>query len=262
MSTYIFDQAWSRELERHRSVEALWDEGTIAILAERVGPDATALELGAGGGSVARWLCDVVGSDGTVIAVDRDPRFLSADGRPNLTIAELDLDSHALEWIDLDLVHARLLLENLGHPAALLQEMVRVLRPGGWLVIEDFDFGLRLEHPQPPALASVDAALVADLRSMGGNPECGRQLLSWIASLDLEDRGAAGRAAVYSGGSPQAAARLLSLEARKHRLIQSGFVTSSEIDEAISALSSPSTTIISPLMVAAWGRKRRTPDDR
>jgi pimeloyl-ACP methyl ester carboxylesterase len=47
-----------------------------------------ALEVGAGGGSIAEWLCSVVGPDGPVIATDLETKFLSAIESPNLEVRE------------------------------------------------------------------------------------------------------------------------------------------------------------------------------
>jgi tRNA A58 N-methylase Trm61 len=44
------------------------------------------LEVGAGGGSIAEWLCRRVGRKGAVLATDLDTRFLYALDFPNLEI--------------------------------------------------------------------------------------------------------------------------------------------------------------------------------
>ncbi len=38
-----------------------------------------------------------------------------------------------------DLIHARLVLIHIPAREAVLERLVTALRPGGWLVIEDFD---------------------------------------------------------------------------------------------------------------------------
>lgn len=58
-------------------------------------------------------------------------------------------------------------------PAALLAEMARVVRPGGWIVAAaEPDWGGRLCHPEDKLTARMIAALQAD----GADPSAGRKL--------------------------------------------------------------------------------------
>ena len=74
---YLLDNAWREGRERLDAVEALLDPGSIALL-DRIGiePGCTCLELGAGGGSIAKWLSARVGATGQVVATDLDTRHL------------------------------------------------------------------------------------------------------------------------------------------------------------------------------------------
>src|SRR6516164_7895571 len=51
-----------------------------------VGPGWRCLDVGAGDGSVARWLAGRVGPRGRVVATDLNPRFLAGHGLPNLEV--------------------------------------------------------------------------------------------------------------------------------------------------------------------------------
>ncbi|MCA1843513.1 MAG: methyltransferase domain-containing protein, partial [Actinobacteria bacterium] len=97
------------------------------------------LEVGAGGGSVTRMLCNRVGPSGLVTAVDLDTRFVDELDENNLAVHQRDILAAGLPGRDYDLVHARLLLLHLPTREKLLEEMVSVLRPGGWLLVEDLD---------------------------------------------------------------------------------------------------------------------------
>src|ERR1700740_2592078 len=70
--------AFDDELGRLRLLEARYDPGTFRRLG-MFGPLAGArcLEVGAGAGSVARWLAAQAGPSGQVIATDTNPRFLT-----------------------------------------------------------------------------------------------------------------------------------------------------------------------------------------
>jgi ubiquinone/menaquinone biosynthesis C-methylase UbiE len=75
---YGLDNAWRDALARLRSLEDWLDPGTIRHLRARgAGAGWRCLEVGAGAGSVARWLSAAVGSGGDVLAIRacQDPRF-------------------------------------------------------------------------------------------------------------------------------------------------------------------------------------------
>ena len=59
--------------QRLESLEAWLDEGTIRILVARgLEPGCRCSEAGAGGGSIAAWLCGRVSPAGSVLATDLD----------------------------------------------------------------------------------------------------------------------------------------------------------------------------------------------
>jgi hypothetical protein len=71
-SRYVFDNAAEEQTrERFATLPRLYDPGTIRHLeALGVGAGWRCLEVGAGGGSVARWLAERVGPIGRVLATD------------------------------------------------------------------------------------------------------------------------------------------------------------------------------------------------
>src|ERR1051326_7830233 len=116
-STYVFDQAWRKELERLRSLEALFDPASRAHLAALgLSSGWHCLEVGCGARSLALWLADRVGPRGSVLAIDLDPRFLEAHGRTNLTVMRHDVTTDPLAPASFDLIHARAVVVNLQEP--------------------------------------------------------------------------------------------------------------------------------------------------
>src|SRR5512136_3036444 len=80
------------ELNRLRLVEEVYDPTTIRRL-EILRPSEgwKCLEVGAGAGSVARWLAVRVGPAGKAVATDIDVRFLIQISTPNLEIRRNDI---------------------------------------------------------------------------------------------------------------------------------------------------------------------------
>lgn len=76
-----------------------------------------------------------------MLATDLDPRFLDGHGRGNLAVIRHDVTRDTLEPASFDLIHARAVLIHIRERQAALARLVAALRPGGWLLIEDVDFG-------------------------------------------------------------------------------------------------------------------------
>src|SRR5690348_16766904 len=87
MADYLLGNRWREQRRRLAALEAWFDPGTIRHLeALGVAPGWRCLEVGAGGGSVARWLADRVSPQGHVLATDLDTCFLDALQSPHLEV--------------------------------------------------------------------------------------------------------------------------------------------------------------------------------
>jgi 2-polyprenyl-3-methyl-5-hydroxy-6-metoxy-1,4-benzoquinol methylase len=148
VAPYALDNAWHAERARLDSLTALYDPGTLAIC-ERLGLEAgwRCLDVGAGTGTLAEALAARVAPSGTVVAADIDTRFLEPLASGHLSPIALDVTTQPLPSDQFDLVHARLLLEHLPAREAVLANMVRAAKPGGWVLVEDFDWATARRPP-------------------------------------------------------------------------------------------------------------------
>lgn len=251
MAEYVYDQDWKDERERLAGMERLWDPGTRDLL-ERlgVGEGWRCLEVGAGGGSISEWLADRVGAGGQVVAADVSLRFLSAIERDNLEARELDILGPDLPEGEFDLVYARLVAEHLGTEA--VRAMARCLKPGGLLVLEDYDWSV---DPRDEFFQRVQDAVLGFMEKAGFDPYFGRRLIAEMASAGLEAISADGRVRVVRGGTPETAFFRLSLTSLQDTLIEAGTITPDEVERALAELDDPAEVMLSPVMVAACGRR-------
>jgi SAM-dependent methyltransferase len=114
------------------------DLTTMTILKPLIPVGGRCIELGAGAGTIARWMADRAGSGGLVIATDLDPQHLPT--HPGVRPIRHDLRTDPLSDLGIeepDVIHARCLLAHLHNRDTLVGELVDLLRPGGDLVIED-----------------------------------------------------------------------------------------------------------------------------
>jgi ubiquinone/menaquinone biosynthesis C-methylase UbiE len=267
MSNYIFDNAAPQASQRFASLQTLYDPWTIRHLeATGIGPGWQCWEIGAGGGSIARWLAAHCGPTGHVLVTDIDPRFLveraTLDHTP-LEIKRHDIGSDPFPAQSFDLIHARLVLIHVPAREQALERMVTALSPGGWLVIEDFDVTLldsTYPTTNPEASALFQKMRAAQDRLMAARS--GEQSLTWGRSLyqrlrahGLVNLGMEGYLALRQGRSPGADLMRANFEQIQEEAITAGFVTNEEVTHMLTLLDDPDFAVSSSVLFTAWGRR-------
>lgn len=253
---YVYDPTWEKERERLRGMEALWDAGT-AVQLDSLGVTEgwRCLEVGAGAGSVAELLADRVGESGHVVAADLDTRYLDPVERPNLEVLQHDVASDELPGGPYDLVHARLLIEHIPESGAL-ERMIGALKPGGWLLAEDYDFASAVGYPQSDVADRIQAAIMRFMSEVGSfDPHYGRRLVQELRGAGLEEVSAEGRLRVMSGGAPGTDFYRFTLESLRAALVERGDTTEAEVDECLALFDDDQYTLLGPTLVAARGRR-------
>ena len=246
---YVFDNAVTAETGmRFSGLEATFDPATIGV-PDRCRRDRRmgVLEIGAGGGSIASWLAEQVGPTGSVLATDIDPRFIPASELAHLEVVRHDVTADAIPEARYDLIHARLVLSHLPQRGDVMVRLVQALRPGGWLVIEDFS-GAFQRGTEPVGPADARSAVQRAI-------PCTRQRLADLASPAVPMIGGEARVVFGRGGSAGARVMVAGLRQAGDRMIAAGLVDRPALDEAIAYLDTPSSVVSMPTMVSAWGRQ-------
>jgi ubiquinone/menaquinone biosynthesis C-methylase UbiE len=135
---YALDNSWEKARRRLSLLEEHLDPMTkprITMLGIRHG--MRCLEVGAGGGSVAVWLCEQIGPTGRVVATDINIQLLQDITLTNFEAVRHDITVDGPPVSGFDFVHARWLLHHLPQPKPALYPMIEALRPGGWLLLEE-----------------------------------------------------------------------------------------------------------------------------
>jgi SAM-dependent methyltransferase len=200
---YVFDNDSTHSDEQHRCLAAAYDPITTGHLAATgVGPGWRCLEVGAGGGSVARWLAGRVAPTGGVLATDLNPRHLRA--APGLTVLRHDVVREPLPEQGFDLIHARLVLLHLPERRAVLDTLVRALKPGGWLQLDEFDisYGPALAGPDPELYERFLSAKAELMRAAGARGTWGREVGAAMAAAGLTAVDARPHVRVWDRDSP------------------------------------------------------------
>lgn len=248
------------ELERLRLLEHRYDAATFRRLGELGDLDgARALEVGAGAGSVARWLGLRVGPAGRVLAVDNDPRFLTGTQGPNVDVLCHDVMDPLVQG-GFDVAHCRAVLIHLDAPDRALANVVSALRPGGRVLLEDADFVTLVpadeRHPGSAVFARIVAATMhahADLGSF--RPEFARGLVPLARRAGLVECRQEATAALRYGGSPEAEFLRRSCGLVLRKLLGEGRVDRADVDVWETVLADPSFCFYDMLSIAVWARR-------
>lgn len=245
--------------DRFSGLQALYDPVTVRHL-EAVGLTAgwSCLEVGSGGGSVARWMGERVGPTGRVLVTDLDPRWVDATGS-NLKVRRLDLRNDPVPGRAFDLVHARLVLQHLPERDAVLRRLVAALKPGGWLVMSEFD------NQYPPCPDSGDErdalvnrvhdAFVAVITAVAGDVRYGRRLHRVFQEAGLVDVWADGHLAVVYGSSPGSLTMLANIRQVRPRLLEGSGMTDLDLERYETTLQDPTFSLLMPVLFTACGRR-------
>ena len=153
---------------------AAWDRILDLVLAGRAGLDA--LDAGCGTGFLS---FELAARGHQVTGVDFAPAMLvearrkAATRGVSIRFEEADAEQLPFTPGSFDLVISRHLLWTLPHPEAAIDEWIRVLRPGGRLVVVDGQFNVGASAgSRESARMSVEYAAVGDqLPFLGGRPQ-------------------------------------------------------------------------------------------
>jgi SAM-dependent methyltransferase len=260
-STYVLDNAAPEAGQRFTSLEALYDPTTFRNLeATGVAAGWRCLEVGAGGGSVARWLAERAGPSGHVLATDVNPRWLAHQTMPGVEVRDHDIAHDPLPEGAFDLIHARLVLVHIPARAAVLRRLVAALRPGGWLAIDDFDLELIPRRVDVVTAADdlvdkVTAAFHTLLATRGVEVAYGRTLPGAFEDAGLVDVHADGYVAIAPGGTPGAQLYQANIEQTRDQLIHAGLATKDETERYCELLADPRRRLTMPVLISARARR-------
>jgi SAM-dependent methyltransferase len=250
---YVFDTLNAGE--QHRCLAAAYDPITFARLAQTgVRKGWRCLEVGAGGGSVAHWLAL---RSGSVLATDLAPDHIAP--APGLTATRHDVVRDPLPEGEFDLVHARLVLRHLPERDEVLARLVRALRPGGWLQVDEFDntYAPVLLAPDAESARLYEKFLAAKdqvFADAGVDGAWGRRAAAAMAAAGLVDVDPVPVAQPWRPDSP--AVRLLGhlTHHLRDRLVTAG-LTDTELRRVRELLAHPGFRACSSVFYSVHGRR-------
>jgi len=257
---YLLDNQWPGTGGRLALLATLFDPTTFRRMeALGIAPGWHCWEVGAGGPSVATWMSGRVGAEGTVLATDVDPSWLSAPEDHPFEVRRHDIGAEPAPAGPFDLIHARLVLMHVPNRSEALTRMAAALRPGGWLLVEDADSALQPltcidEYGPEQRLANrLRRGFRTLLAERGADLEFGRTLPRYLRHNGLVDVGA--DAHFHVAGPECTQLERATVEQIREQLVAAGLATDTEIDQHLQSVDSGTMDFATSLVISAWGRK-------
>jgi len=149
------------------------------------------LDLGCGLGQLSRAMARAAAPGGRVVGIDRSEEQLTEARRQAGEAGEgglaefrcgdvLALELPEREWGSYDIAHARFVLEHVPDPLAVVRSMVKAVKPGGRIVLEDEDHEILRLRPEPEGLRPVWEAYIESYRLAGNDPQVGNRLVELL----------------------------------------------------------------------------------
>ena len=178
-------------------VQRLKAQASVSSYADRLrltglGPGQVALDAGCGPGVITAEMLDLVGPGGRVVAIEPIAEHLAAArallaGRPNVELHQGALPDTKLPSDTFDYVWCQYVFEYLAEPRPALEELVRVARPGGKLVVADIDGVGLWNWPFPEDLQQESQKLLQALRDARFDLHAGRKMFHLFRKVGLAD---------------------------------------------------------------------------
>jgi SAM-dependent methyltransferase len=219
------------ELQRLLALEQAWDPYSVSRLCSLpFRDDWQCLDLGAGAGSIARWLAART-PRGSITATDIDIRFLPVDA-PRVRPLRHDARHDDFPASSFDLIHARALFEHLPERARVLAKAFTWLKPGGFAVIESIDISPG-HHSRHRPIAVATSAIQTLLRNqIGSDTTVGPRMPLLLGQAGLTEITSHRTTLAVGPGQPASAFYLNTLNQLAPALVATGLLTAQDLAAA------------------------------
>ena len=168
-------------------------EEAAAFLLPELRPGMRLLDVGCGPGSITRGLAERL-APGKVVGLDLSRETLAAArqdaaarGLANLQYEEGSVYELPFPDASFDVAYAHQVFQHLRESGAALREMLRVVRPGGFIAIRDVDWGTVSFWPVDPWIDRFVEVHLKTWYRNGGEPRMGRQLRALFNAAGVMD---------------------------------------------------------------------------
>lgn len=230
------------EMQRLRLQAQVWEPAATEFLeALNIGPGWRTLDLGCGAMGILGPLSRCVGTTGSVTGLDSDATqlaaaraFVNEAGLANVSIMEGNAFDTGLPAGHFDLVHVRFLFAPIGRDGALLSEMLRLLRPGGIIAIQEPDASCWNVAPPNEAWATLKRAILAAFRAGGGDFDAGCRTFGMLQAAGLQDVSQRNAVLAATARHPYKRLPIQFATSLRKRILDSGSLSEADLETCLS----------------------------
>ena len=250
------------ELQRLQLQSRVWEPSGRQLLSNiGDGSGRRVLDVGCGAMGWLRILGQWVGASGEVVGGDIDESLLdaarallAAEGISNVKLVVDDLFDSKLKARSFDLVHGRYLIAPLGRGPEQVAAHRQLLRPGGSLILEEWDLGSWHFNPPAPAAERLIRLFSEIFDGLGG--EAGRGLPELLRETGIKAPEIDAHVIALKPGHPYLRMPLQFATALEQRLL--GLVSADELErlrhDSEVELQEPSRWGTTFTLLQCWGR--------
>lgn len=257
----------SNELERLRVQAQVWEPEVLNML-NLIGlkTGTRCIDLACGPTGILALLSRAVGSQGQVIGLDMDTTqltaaraFIQENDLSNVEIMEGDAYATGLPDASFDFVHARFIFAPVGRDDELLREMLRLLRPGGTIAIQEPDASCWNYYPGSPAWDRLKETILAAFRRGGGDLNAGQRMYGMLRRAGLESVRIRAAVIALQNNHPYMALPIQFATSLRQRILDGNLMTEAELDQVVAEcqelVAHPNTMATSYIVNQVWGQK-------
>ena len=256
MDKYLWQHNLKGESERLQMMSDILDPNSQFHL-ERIGVSSgwRCLEIGAGNGSISKWISQKVGPSGIAIATDIRTDLMADLKGDNLEVRKFDVVNDEPVDAPFDLIAIRALLHHLPQRREVVTKMIGWLKPGGWLFIEEPDF-----YPtwaaEPRSQKDFWSAFISWAATHDIDYYVGRKVAPWLQEEGMKKINAEGHAILYNGGSEFAKWWISSIAEVADSLQKDGGVSDDLLQEFFTLYGNPDYWTSTISFTAVTGQKQ------
>lgn len=256
------------EMQRLQNQVRVWESAASEFLASlNIRPGSKAIDMGCGAMGVLAPLSRLVGTSGEVIGLDRDASLLDAarafvqeERLSNISFVEASAFTTGLPSDHFDLVHARFLLAPVGQPKKLIKEMLRIVRPGGIIALQEPDASCWNVSPENLAWSALKEAIFAAFRAGGGDFDVGRRTFGLLLSHGVRDVTQRNAVLAITGNDSYKSLPLQFASSLRERILAGGKFDSANLDACLkqvrAVVDDPASVMTTFIVTQVAGRRR------
>ena len=264
MSHYVIHGGVAGSQRMQVVARAYWP--TTYPLLQRAGirEGMNCLDLGCGAGEVTFEIARLIGPNGHVLGMDMDNVKLDiararakVEGVKNIEFRQ----ANVFEWDDdsvYDFIYVRFLLTHLPERQRVIPKLIRALRPGAALAVEDIEFSGYVVYPPSSSHDRYVYLYQEVVRRRGGDAEIGPTLLPMLAAAGLQEIGLAIVYPEHKEGSGKDIS-YLTMIGISGAVLEEKLIEESELREVVSELErftrDPLSVISGPRVFQISGRR-------